>query len=109
LLVLAEGLPERLFERHLLVKQMLPRSCRGAVSILARTRAEFESRLPSLYLDIGLDGQILYDPRGYASERLSTLRRIIEEAGLHRVRTPAGDIWRWDKQPDHPWVLEWNT
>jgi predicted nucleotidyltransferase len=106
-LVIAEGLPERAFDRHLLIKQRLPSMCRGAVSILARTPEEFERRLPSLYLDIALDGQIAYDPHGYARERLAAIRQIIEEAGLYRVRSPAGDLWRWKEEPARPWVLEW--
>src|SRR5687768_1120137 len=53
-LVIADGLPERIFDRHLMLKRTLPPDCRGAVSILARTPMEFESRLPSLYLDIAV-------------------------------------------------------
>ena len=107
LLVIAEGLPERHFERHLYLKRLLPPRWRGAVSLLAKTPDEFEAHLPSLYLDIALDGQILYDPRGYAVERLAALRDLIEESGLYRERTEAGDVWRWQKEPSGPWALEW--
>lgn len=107
LLVIAEGLPERPFERHLFMKQLLPTNCRGAVSLLARTPEEFEAHLPSLYLDVALDGQILYDPRGYAAERMGALKRLIQEVGLYRERTEAGDVWRWQKEPSGPWALEW--
>lgn len=48
LLVIAEGLPENHFERHLFLKPLLPPDCRGAVSILAKTPEEFESHVPSL-------------------------------------------------------------
>lgn len=107
LLVIAEGLPEKMFERHLFLKGLLPSDCRGAISLLAKTPEEFESHLASLYLDIALDGQILYDPRGYAHQRLASLRRLISKAGLYRERTEAGDVWRWQKQPSGPWELEW--
>lgn len=107
LLIIAEGLPERPFDRRFFLKRLLPPGCGEAVSLLARTPKEFESHLPSLYLDIALDGQILYDPHGYAAERLSTLRRLIERLGLYRERTEAGDLWRWQKEPAGLWALEW--
>jgi predicted nucleotidyltransferase len=107
LLVIAEGLPASAFDRHRFVRQLLPADRAGSISILARTPEEFERRLPSLYLDIALDGKILCDPRGYAAGKLAAIRRLIEEAGLYRLRTPAGDVWRWKEQPAHPWTLEW--
>lgn len=107
LLIIAEGLPERPFDRRFFLKRLLPPGCGEAVSLLARTPKEFESHLPSLYLDIALDGQILYDPHGYAAERLSALRRLIERLGLYRERTEAGDLWRWQKEPAGLWTLEW--
>jgi hypothetical protein len=78
-----------------------------AVVPIVRTPEEFEDHVPSLYLDIALDGRILYDPRGYATERLGRLRRLIDEAGLYRERTPAGDVWRWKEPPRGPWVMSW--
>ncbi|MBI1802286.1 MAG: nucleotidyltransferase domain-containing protein [Chloroflexi bacterium] len=107
MLVIAESLPAKAFERHLYLKRILPPDCRGAVSMLARTPVEFEAAVPSLYLDIALDGQILYDPRGYAAERLAALRRLIEHAGLYRERTADGDLWRWQVEPAQPWSLSW--
>jgi predicted nucleotidyltransferase len=106
-LVIAEELPEDPLERGRFLRQLLPIPCRLAVSFLARTPQEFEERLSSLYLDIALDGQILYDPKGYAEERLTTLRRLIEGAGLFRERTPAGDLWRWKTPPRGRWMMSW--
>jgi predicted nucleotidyltransferase len=106
-LVIAEELPEDPLERGHLLRQLLPIPCRVAISFLARTPQEFEGHLSSLYLDIALDGQILYDPKGYAEERLSTLRRRIEEAGLFREKTPAGDFWRWKTPPRGRWTMSW--
>ena len=68
MLVIATGLPRRAFERHIALKRMLPTECRGAISLVAKTPDEFEAHLPSLYLDIALDGQILYDLRSYAAD-----------------------------------------
>lgn len=107
LLVIADGLPANRFDRQLLINGLLFAKSDGAVSVLARTPQEFESHLPSLYLDIALDGRILYDPMGYAAERLTTLRRLIDEAGLYRERTPAGDAWYWKEPPKGPWAMSW--
>lgn len=107
MLIIAEGLPSKPFERHLFLKRLLPPGCRGAVSFLAKTPEEFELHLASIYLDIALDGQVLYDPRGYAQRQLTAIHHLIERAGLYRERTVAGDVWRWQKEPSGPWILEW--
>ena len=106
-LVLAEGLPQNAFDRQLFFGRLLPSDMPGAVTVVAKTPREFEAYLPSLYLDIALDGQILYDPSGYAANRLAVLRQLIQEAGLYRERTEAGDMWAWEKAPTGPWALEW--
>ncbi|MDO8672161.1 MAG: nucleotidyltransferase domain-containing protein [Dehalococcoidia bacterium] len=107
LLVIAEGLPDRLFERHIFLTRLLPPVRSGGFSILAKTPEEFEAHLPSLYLDIALDGQVLYDHRGYAVDRLSALQRLIKRVGLYRTRSEAGDVWRWQEEPSVPWKIEW--
>lgn len=107
LLVIAKELPEKTFERHLFLKRMLPPNCRGAASILAKTPEEFESHLPSLYLDIALDGKILYDPCGYLANKLAILQDMIKRSGLYRERTKAGDVWRWQKESSGSWELKW--
>jgi predicted nucleotidyltransferase len=109
ILVIAEELPERIFERHLYLKRILPVNSRSNVSLIARTPAEFEASVPSLYLDIAMDGRILYDPRRYATERLARVRRIIRTKGLYRERTVDGDVWRWKKPPVDAWHLEWGA
>jgi uncharacterized protein len=107
LLVLAENLPENPFDRQLFFGRLMPSHVAAAIVVLAKTPKEFEAYLPSLYLDIALDGQILYDPSGYATDRLATLRRLIQEAGLYRKRSEAGDTWEWEKEPTGPWAVEW--
>lgn len=109
LLVIAEGLPPKAFDRSLYLKQSLPPECRGCVSILAKTPEQFHGAVSSLFLDIALDGQILYDPRGFASGLLHGLRRRIQQLGLRRERTPEGFDWRWDRPPAGPWSLSWSV
>ena len=107
LLVIAGRLPEKLFQRHLYLKKMLPAIWRGQVAILAKTPEEFEAYLPGLYLDIALDGIILYDPDGYMTERLARLRRLIQVEGLHREQVNGDLVWRWQTFPGFDWSLEW--
>lgn len=109
LLVIAEDLPERALARRLFLKQMLPVSCRGGVSILARTPAEFTAHLPSLFLDIAQDGRILYDRTGLLTQKLTFLRGLILRLGLSRETTPAGDVWRWQREPPADWRSAWHV
>ena len=110
LLIIAEGLPEGYMERYRFFR------CPGRpllgtnISVMAKTPEEFEGYLPAIYLDIALDAQVLYDPKGYAAERLSKLRRIIDKAGLYRERIGSGGfMWRWrDPPPFGKWSIEWD-
>lgn len=90
LLVIAHDLPEKPFQRHLHLKQMLPADWRGQVAVLAKTPAEFESYLTSLFLDIALDGIILHDTQGYMTGRLAHLRRLIQESWALNLGRNAG-------------------
>jgi predicted nucleotidyltransferase len=107
LLVLAQNLPPRLFQRHRALKQMLPAAQRGRISLLAKTPQEFEASLPALYLDIALDGIVLYDSDGYIADKLVRLRALIGEKGLHRERAGRDLVWRWQEFPGFGWAVEW--
>jgi len=50
------------------------------------TPEEFEAQFPSLYLDFGLDGIVLYEREGYMQRKLARICEIIQEAGLFRER-----------------------
>ena len=107
LLVIARDLPPKLFKRHIQLKQSLPVAWRGEVTVLAKTPQEFEAHLPSLLLDIALDGIILYDTDNYAGEKMADLRRFIQRQGLHRERIERDWFWRWDCFPGFDWSLNW--
>jgi len=109
LLVIAHHLPEKLFQRHLQLKAMLPVGWRGQVSILARTPEEFTASLPALFLDIALDGIVLYDIDNYVAKRLTGLKRLLEKRGLHRERVQREIVWRWQRFPGFDWALEWEA
>jgi predicted nucleotidyltransferase len=70
LLVIAWGLSKRHLERLRGLKEFLPTQCSGRLSILAKTPYEFVAALPTLYLEIALDGLILYDASSFADKRV---------------------------------------
>jgi len=107
LLVIARHLPSTPLQRHFQLKMLLPVEWRGQVSLLSRTPAEFEPHLSSLMLDIALDGIVLYDPEGYAAQRLTALQRLITTRGLHREQVGRDFVWKWERFPGFNWSLEW--
>ena len=92
---------------HRKTKEILPQKWRGRISILAKTPDEFEAVLPSLYLEIALDGLILYDPKEYAAVQLLKLRRLIQAKDLRREKRGCDFIWQWGTFPDFGWSLAW--
>jgi predicted nucleotidyltransferase len=109
LFIIARDLPVQLWARHVLLKRFLPAAYRGAVFLLAKTPEEFEEKISSLYLDIAQDGQVLFDPQGYAHRRLADLQRLMAETGLYRRQSSGGEVWRWRQKPRQPWTLEWRN
>lgn len=106
-LLIARGLPEGTLERIFQLKKMLPPRCRGETSLLAKTPEEFVAGLPDLYLDIAVDGIILYDTDEYVASRLEFLRTLLRRKGLHREREGRDLIWHWEYFPGPDWSLEW--
>jgi predicted nucleotidyltransferase len=106
-LVVARDLPERTLERAFRLKKMLPPLHRGEASLLARTPEEFMAGPTDLYLDIALDGVILYNTDGYMADRLRLLRTLIQRNGLRREQQGRDLIWRWEQPPGPDWSLEW--
>jgi hypothetical protein len=86
---------------------MLPAAERGWISLLAKTPQEFEASLPALYLDIALDGIVLFDPDHYIADKLVILRHLIGEKGLRRERAGQDLVWRWREFPGFGWAVEW--
>ncbi len=109
-LVIANGLPDDFVERDRFFYER--RRGRGLprLGLVAKSPQLFESYLASLYLDIAIDGIILYDPRGYAATKLARIRELIKEAGLFREAVPdAGFLWDWEElPPPGRWSLEWD-
>jgi len=109
LLVIARNLPERRYDRAIFLQRIV----RGIAdappfSLLGKTPEEFERYFPSLYLDIGLDGIVLFDREGYTEGKLNRIREIIAEAGLVRERLEGGNMfWNWDRKVTRQWAITW--
>lgn len=77
-------------------------------SVYGKTPAEFDANFPSIYLDMGLDSIILYDPDNYLTPRLQRIREIIAEGQLFRDRIGDNEFfWDWNAPVGSPWVLDW--
>src|SRR3990172_2776979 len=108
LLVVARGLPERWYQRTLFLHHPLKGlGDAPAYAVLGKTPEEFESHFPSLYLDIGLDGVVLYDRDGYMADKLRCIREIIAQAGLRRKRQNGEMNWVWQNPPRRHWEITW--
>jgi predicted nucleotidyltransferase len=108
LLLVADDLPEKFTARTRYLRGMLPSDLRGTVSFIAKTRAEFEAGFPSYYLDLALDGIILYDREEYLRKKLAHIRELMQTAGLTRQRAEDGFSWQWQKPPRGHWRIDWS-
>lgn len=109
LYLIFEELPDHPLDRDVWFRQQRPEGWPPGASARLVARAEFEQGFPSLYLDLGLDGQVLWERAGYATTQLDRIRELIEEAGLYRMRLSPGNFyWTW-KRPPAPgrWRIDW--
>ena len=107
LLVIAEQLPEHPVERMQWLHKLIVPVTKKRVGFVGWTPEDFSSAFPSLYLDLGLDARILFDPNGFFSERLERIKEIIEEAGLYRVQNGRNFAWRFKKPLQHGYEINW--
>ena len=105
--LVVKGLPEGPLERIGEVRRPLAGRFRERVAFIAKTPEEVLAGLPSLYLDLALDGRVLFDT-GFFRDRQAVLRRLIEEAGLRRVVRDGEYYWEWETPPRRGWRLDWD-
>ncbi len=109
LLVIARGLPTHWQERTRALHDPLRQIFDAPpIYVYGKTPEEFEAQFPSLYLDFGLDGVVLYESEGYLTRKLQRIREIIRETGLVRRRISENSMfWDWDKSPQRGWEITW--
>lgn len=106
--LVVKGLPESPLDRIVEVRRPLAGRVRERVAFIAKTPEEVLAGVPSLYLDLALDGRVLYD-KGFFRERQAALRRLIEQAGLRRVVRGGEYSWEWETPPRRGWRLDWGA
>lgn len=105
--IVVKGLPKRPLERNSYVRKAVAFKFDERISIHAKTPEEFEKGFPPLYLDLAVDGKILYDTKNYMQKKLQRIQEIIKEAGLYRVKRNGYYVWEWKTQPGPHWSITW--
>ncbi|MCD5390460.1 nucleotidyltransferase domain-containing protein [candidate division NPL-UPA2 bacterium] len=104
--ITAKKLPRSPLERLLYIRKPIVAKFEQKISIIAKTPKEVESGFPPLFLDLGIDGKILYD-NGFFKEKIRRIRKLIKEAGLRRRERGGEFYWEWSKPPKGGWKLDW--
>jgi predicted nucleotidyltransferase len=105
-IILDESLPVSPFKRHKIIMNKLKHT--GIANFIIRTKEEFEKNFPALYLDLAIDGIVLYDKDNYTTSHLNRIKELIKKAGLVREKKSYGFNWYWKKPPKvYPWKIDW--
>lgn len=107
LFIICKQLPEDPFERSAYIREPIFGKFKEKIAIISKTQKEIESGFPPLYLDLGLDGIILYD-NNYFSQKRKTILKLIKQAGLFREKIRNAFRWRWQRQPLGIWEINWS-
>jgi hypothetical protein len=59
------------------------------------------------YLDLSLDGHVLYDKNDFLRARFNKIRDLIKQAELSRKRLKGNFVWKFKNQPKSGWELTW--
>lgn len=107
LFIIADGLPLKPFQRKLFIRKPLQGQFEERLCIIAKTREEMLNNFPSLFLDIGLDGIILFDKEEFFKHLQIKIKEIIHQAGLKRKRRNGEFSWEWKNPPQKGWEITW--
>lgn len=107
LFIVANELPESPLKRTMFIRRPIAGRFKEKLAIIAKSKREVQENFPSLFLDLGLDGIILYDDN-FFDERIKRIPQIIKEAGLKRKRGRRGFYWEWKKRPKRGWQIDWS-
>jgi len=108
LFIVAEELPPKPFKRVLFIRSPLKGQFEEKFCIIAKTPEEVLSDFPPLFLNLGVDGIILFDTNDFFNNLQEKIRNIIHEAGLQRKRDDGEFYWVWRNPPRKGWEITWS-
>ncbi|MBI4668844.1 MAG: nucleotidyltransferase domain-containing protein [Elusimicrobia bacterium] len=99
--------PQNPWERVRMLRMAMPAG-HPPLNLLVHSPREIDRDISPLFLDVVLDGRVLYDPENFFKERKTKALRIIQGAGLERRRVKNEFFWQWKAPPSGRWELTWN-
>ena len=108
LFIIAEELPSRPFPRMLFIRKPLTGQFEQKLCIIAKTPEEVLKYFPPLFLDIGLDGVVLFDRDDFFKNVQKKIKEIIIQAGIQRKQANGEFYWEWQNPPKKGWEITWS-
>ena len=108
LFIIAKEIPIRPFHRLLFIREPLQGRFDERLCIIAKTPEEVLNNFPSIFLDLGIDGVILFDREDFFKHLQARIREIIHQAGLKREKSDGEFYWEWEKPPEKGWEITWS-
>lgn len=108
LFIIAEELPPKPFKRVLFIRSPLKGQFEEKFCIIAKTPEEVLSDFPPLFLNLGLDGIILFDRNDFFKNLQEKIRSIIRQARLLRKKDNGDFYWEWQSPPKKGWEITWS-
>ncbi len=107
LFIISKNLPTSQIERSRFISIPLYKNNLEGLSILAKSPEEFLKDISPLYLDLSIDGIVLYD-KDFIISKIKKLKEIIKSAGLQRIKDNGEYHWSWLKYPKGEWEITWD-
>ena len=107
LFIIAEKLPSKPFQRVLFIRSPLRGQYDEKFCIIAKTPEEVLQGFPPLFLDLGIDGIILFDRNDFFKDLQARIIEIIRQAGLQRRMENGEFHWEWRNPPKKGWEITW--
>ena len=108
LFIVAKDLPAKPFRRLLFIRSPLKGQFEEKLCIIAKTPEEVQSTFPSFFLDLALDGIILFDRDKFFRDMQKKTKEIIAQAGLQRKKDNGDYFWDWKRPPKKGWEITWS-
>lgn len=108
LFIIVEDLPSRPFQRLIFIRTPLKGQFDERLCIIAKTREEVLNSFPPLFLDLAIDGIILFDKDNFFSQLQIRIKEIIQQAGLKRKKIDEEFYWTWENPPQKGWEINWS-